>query len=362
MSSEAPDQESKTEDPSSKKLEDARKKGDVAKSQEVTTWFMLGGSAAVFAMLAPSTSISLMQNLKIFMANADQFDIGGAALDKVLWGLFSSVMLIALVPLVVLAACGLVANLVQHQPLLSTDPITPKFSKVSPLAGFKRLFSADALVNFAKGLVKISLVGIVMFLVLWPERDRLETMMTSDPALILATFQELGLKLFWAVLAVVTLVAMADFLYQRNKWWKRQKMTLQEVRDEYKQMEGDPKIKGRIRQLRNERSRSRMMASVPDATVIITNPTHYAVALKYDRGMAAPKCLAKGMDNVALKIRELAKEHDIPIVENPPLARALYATVDIDETIPGEHFKAVAQIIGYVMRLKSKPSWRPSKG
>lgn len=358
MSDEAPDEESKTEDPSSKKLEDARKKGDVAKSQEVTTWFMLAGSAAVFAMLAPTTSISLMQNLKIFMANADQFDIGGAGLNGVMWGLFNSIILIALVPLVVLAACGLVANLIQHQPLISTDPITPKLSKVSPLAGFKRLFSGEALVNFAKGLVKIGVVGAVMFFVLWPEQDRLETMMTADPGVILAEFQELGLKLFWAVLAVVTLIAMADFLYQRNKWWKRQKMTLQEVRDEYKQMEGDPKIKGRIRQIRNERSRKRMMASVPDATVIITNPTHYAVALKYERDMAAPKCLAKGMDAVALKIRELAKEHDIPIVENPPLARALYASVDIDETIPGEHFKAVAQVIGYVMRLKAKGGWK----
>lgn len=358
MSDEAPDQESKTEDPSSKKLEDARKKGDVAKSQEVTTWFMLGGSALVFAMLAPGTSTGLMQNLKVFMANADQFEVGGPALGSVLWGLFSSIILIALIPLVILAACGLAANLIQHQPLVSTEPITPKFSKVSPLAGFKRLFSGEALVNFAKGLVKIVLVSAVMFFVLWPERDRLDTMMTADPAMILADFQELGLKIFWAVLAVVTIIAMADFLYQRQKWWKRHMMTLQEVRDEYKQLEGDPKIKGRIRQIRNERSRKRMMAAVPDATVIITNPTHYAVALKYDRGMPAPKCLAKGADAIALKIRELAKEHDVPIVENPPLARALYAAVDIDQTIPHEHFKAVAEVIGFVMRLKAKKGWR----
>ena len=135
-------------------------------------------------------------------------------------------------------------------------------------------------------------------------------------------------------------------------------MTVQETRDEYKQMEGDPKVKGRIRQIRQERGRKRMMQAVPEATVIITNPTHYAVALKYERDMAAPLCVAKGADAIALKIREIATDHDIPIVENPPLARALYAAVDVDDTIPTEHFKAVAQVIGYVMRLRSKSSWK----
>src|SRR5688572_10386105 len=137
-------------------------------------------------------------------------------------------------------------------------------------------------------------------------------------------------------------------------------MTVQETRDEYKQEEGDPTIKGRIRQVRMERSRKRMMANVPQATVVITNPTHYAVALKYDRDMAAPQCVAKGMDAVALRIRALATEHDVPIVENPPLARALYASMDIDDTIPAEHFRAVAEVIGFVMRLKQGRGWRAS--
>jgi flagellar biosynthesis protein FlhB len=295
------------------------------------------------------------------MANADQFEIGGSALTNVMWGLFSAIILVAVIPMLVLAACGVAGNLIQHMPLISTEPITPKFSKVSPLAGFKRLFSQEALVNFAKGLVKIGVVGAVMFFVLWPERDQLDTMITLEPALILVEFQQLGLKIFWAVLAIITIIAIADFVYQRQRWWNRQKMTLQEVRDEYKQMEGDPKIKGRIRQIRNERSRKRMMSSVPNATVIITNPTHFAVALQYDRDMPAPKCVAKGADAIAFRIRELAKEHDVPIVENPPLARALYATVEIDQVIPVEHFKAVAQVIGYVMRLKAKPGWRPAK-
>jgi flagellar biosynthetic protein FlhB len=202
------------------------------------------------------------------------------------------------------------------------------------------------------------LVGGVIVAVLWPDMGRLGDMVSADPALILVDFQVLGLKVFGAVLAVVTILALADYLYQRNRWWNRLKMTVQEVRDEYKQMEGDPTIKGRIRAIRNERSRRRMMANVPKATVIITNPTHYAVALKYDRSMPAPLCLAKGADDVAFRIRELAKEHDVPIIENPPLARALFATVEIDQAIPTEHFKAVAEVIGFVMRMRNKRGWQ----
>jgi flagellar biosynthetic protein FlhB len=358
MSDEAPEQSSKTEDPSHKRLEDAHKKGDVAKSQEVTTWFMLAGSTALFAMLAPSTSASLMGSLETLLTNADRYELGGPAFGSFFNGLALALVGTILVPLLILSFCAVVANLVQHRPLFSAEPITPKLSKISPLAGFKRLFSGEALVNFLKGLVKIGVVGAVLVAVVWPERDRLDTMMTADPLLILQFFQDIGLKVFGAVLAVVTLIALADYVYVRRKWWTRQMMTVQETRDEYKQMEGDPKIKGRIRQLRHERSRQRMMAAVPEATVVVTNPTHFAVALKYDRSMRAPVCVAKGADAVALRIRALAGEHNVPIVENPPLARALFASVEVDETIPAEHFKAVAELIGFVMRLRPGAGWR----
>ncbi|HTN62493.1 MAG TPA: flagellar biosynthesis protein FlhB, partial [Devosia sp.] len=358
-SDEAPEQSSKSEDPSQKKLEDAHKKGDVAKSQEVTTWFMLLGSAAVFAMFIPSASADLMATLRVLIANADRYEIGGAAFGAFFNGLALSLLGVLLPPLAILTACAVAANLMQHKPLLSLDPITPKFSKISPLAGFKRLFSGEALVNFGKGLAKIGIVGAVLFFTVWPERDRLDTMVTADPFVILHDFLEIGVKIFVAVLAVVTIIAMADLLYQRQKWWKRQMMTLQETRDEYKQMEGDPKVKGRIRQLRQERSRSRMMAAVPDATVVITNPTHFAVALKYDKAMRAPICVAKGADAVALRIRALATENDVPIVENPPLARALFTSVEVNDVIPNDHFKAVAEVIGFVMRLKGRGGWRP---
>jgi len=358
VSDEAPEQSSKTEDPSQKKLEDAHKRGDVVKSQEVTTWFMLSGSALVFAMMAAPTSAGLSNSLKNLLANADQFEVGGAGFGAFFYQLAGSILLVALIPSLILAAFAVAANLVQHRPLLSAEPITPKFSKISPLSGFKRLFSVEALVNFAKGLAKLGVVSTVLWSVLQPEMNRLETMITADPATILADVLEMSLKIFGAVIAVVTIIALADYLYQRNRWWQRLKMTLQETRDEYKQTEGDPKIKGRVRAIRSERAKKRMMAAVPQATVVITNPTHFAVALKYDRTMSAPLCLAKGADAVALRIRAVATEHDVPIVENPPLARALYASVEVDGTIPTEHFKAVAQVIGFVMRLRDKSKWR----
>jgi len=358
MSDDAPDQEAKTEDPSQKRLTDAQKRGDVVKSQEVNNWFMIAGSGLLFSLLAWPMTTGLAGSLKTLLANADEFEVGGPALGNFFNNLALTILSTALIPLVILAAFGIAANLVQHRPLLSLEPIIPKLSKISPLAGAKRMFSRDALVNFAKGVFKLGVVGGVLVAVLLPERDRLETMVTLDPGALLPAFQEMGLKVFGAVLAVVTIIALDDYVYQRQRWWTRLKMTVQEVRDEFKQMEGNPEIKGRIRKIRMERSRRRMMANVPKATVVITNPTHFAVALKYDRTMKAPQCLAKGADDVAFRIRELAKEHDVPIVENPPLARALYASVDVDEVIPTEHFKAVAQVIGFVMRMKDKKAWR----
>ena len=170
--------------------------------------------------------------------------------------------------------------------------------------------------------------------------------------MILGVISGLTLHLLGAVVAILAAVAIADYFFQYRQWFERQKMSLREMKEEFKQSEGDPHIKGRIRQLRHARMKKRMMAAVPKASVIITNPTHYSVALSYERGMSAPICVAKGVDNLAFKIREIAREHDIPIVENVPLARALYATVEIDQEIPAEHYHAVAEVIGYVMGLR----------
>jgi flagellar biosynthetic protein FlhB len=255
-------------------------------------------------------------------------------------------------PFLLLALAALGGNLIQHRFVWTFDAITPKLSKISPAAGFKRLFSKQALANFIKGLIKLVIVGVVLTVIMLPERERLEGLLRTDPAMIMPFVQSMSLKIMGAVVAILALIAAADYFFQYRQWFERQKMSFQELKEEFKQSEGDPAIRGKIRQLRQDRMRKRMMAAVPKASVIITNPTHYAIALQYERGMDAPICLAKGVDAVALKIREVATEHLIPIVENPPLARALHATVEIDEAIPPEHYKAVAEVIGYVMRLR----------
>ena len=169
---------------------------------------------------------------------------------------------------------------------------------------------------------------------------------------VLPLAQSLALKLLGAVVAIMAVVAIADYLFQYRQWYEKQKMSLRELKEEFRQSEGDPVIRGKMRQMRQTRQRRRMIAAVPKAAVIITNPTHYSIALQYERGMDAPVCVAKGVDAVALKIREVAAEHSIPVIENPPLARALHATVEVDQAIPIEHYKAVAEVIGYVMRLR----------
>jgi flagellar biosynthetic protein FlhB len=196
------------------------------------------------------------------------------------------------------------------------------------------------------------LVGSVLTALMWPERGRLEGLERTDPAAVLPLAQSLALKLMGAVVAMLAIVAAADYLFQYRQWYERQKMSLREMKEEFKQTDGDPAIKGKLRQMRQARSRRRMMAKVPKAAVVITNPTHYAIALQYERGMEAPICVAKGVDAVALNIRKVAGEHSVPIVENVALARALHATVELDQAIPPEHYKAVAEVIGYVMKLR----------
>lgn len=361
MAEEAEDGGEKTEDPSQKRLQDAHEKGDVAKSQEVNTWFVMAASLIVIAGFANSMASNLMTSFAGMMEHSHSISVDGGGLE-LLWQKVGEMLVVPLLlPMGVLAIAGLLGNLVQHPPLLSTEPLVPKISKISPIAGLGRLFSTQSLLNFGKGIVKLTLVSIIIVAVIWPERDRLDAVVRTDISAVLPIVRELTLKLVGAILILFTVIAIVDFAYEKWKWLQKQKMTIKEVKDEFKTQEGDPQIKGRIRQIRQERSRKRMMAAVPQASVVITNPTHYSIALKYERGMNAPLMLAKGIDDVAFRIREVAKEHDIPIVENPPLARALYATVEIDEEVPEEHYRAVADVISYVMKLAAKRSWRTRK-
>jgi len=346
------DTSDKTEDPTQKRLDDAHERGDVAKSQEINTWFVIAGGTLVLSNFSGSIADGIMMPMRNLIANSWMIHADGPGLMALAQSL-AYVLIAALgVPLLMLALAAIAGNLVQHRLVWSGESLKPKFSKISPGAGAKRIFGKQAAANFGKGLFKVIALGAVMMAILWPERHRLESMLRFDPAAILGVTTNLTVHLMGAVVAMLAVVAIADYFFQYRQWFERQKMSLQEMKQEFKQSEGDPHIKGRIRQLRQQRMKKRMMAAVPKASVIITNPTHYSVALAYDRSMAAPVCVAKGADNIAFKIREVAKQHDIPIIENVPLARSLYATVDIDEEIPVEHYHAVAEIIGFVMRLK----------
>lgn len=346
------DKDSKTQDPTQKRLDDALEKGDVAKSQEVNTWFVIGASTLLLSSFSGSISKGIEVPMRNLLMNMHQIRVDGPGLLQLLSQIELMLIGVLGVPLFLLLIAGVGSNLIQHRLVFSTEPLSPKFSKISPAAGFARLFGKQAGANFLKGIFKVLLVAVVMCLVLWPERHRLDAMIRFDPMSILNVTKTISVQLMGTVVAALAMVAALDYFFQYRQWFERQKMSLEEVKEEYKQSEGDPHIKGRIRQLRHARMKKRMMAAVPTASVIITNPTHYSVALKYDRGMPAPICVAKGVDLMAFKIREIATANNIPIVENVPLARALHATVEVDEEIPVEHYHAVAEVIGYVMRLR----------
>lgn len=345
----------KTEEPTQKKLDDALKRGDVAKSQEINTWFGLAAATLALSIFGDGMVSKLVAPLSSFLSDAHLFRMDGGALVRMAAGLGLAIAAALALPMLTLMLAAVAGNLVQHRFVFSTESITPKFSKISPASGFKRLFSAESLVNFLKGLLKLAVVGAVISTVIWPERVAVSGLIAGEPAQMLVAVKTLALRTLVSAVAVFAVIALIDFLWQRHRWNKRLMMSIQEIKDEHKQQEGDPHIKARIRQIRAERSRKRMMAAVPTATVVIVNPTHYAVALKYEAGMNAPLCVAKGVDAVALRIRRVAEEHGVEIIENPPLARSLHAAIEVDREIPAEHYKAVAEVVGFVMRKRRGP-------
>jgi flagellar biosynthesis protein FlhB len=349
------DQESKTEEPTSKRLQEAREKGQVAQSREISSFAMIGAGTIGVLALGGDAAGSLMTAMRAFIERPHRFAVDENGVADVLT-IAATEMGTALMPiliLMVIAALG--ASIVQQGWLISTESLKPKWSKISPASGFKRIFSVKGMVELVKGIFKIAIVGSIACLAVIPALVGIEQWVGLDAESIMSTTMAISLRLLLGVVAAVALIAMVDYGYQ---WWnhhKQLRMTKQEVRDEGKQQEGDPHIKGKIRQLRAERARKRMMQAVPEADVVVTNPTHYAVALKYDSDrMSAPRLVAKGADQVALRIRQVATEHNVPIVENPPLARALFAGVELDREIPEEHYRAVAQVISYVMKLKGR--------
>jgi flagellar biosynthetic protein FlhB len=348
------DQEDRTEDPSLRRLEQAIERGDVAKSLEVNTWFVLAGGTLALLMAGNAAASDLSAALRSILANAHRFPTDGPALRQ--FGMNAAVAVLAALamPFILVILSALAGAVVQHRPIVSTESVMPQLGRISPFAGFKRMFGKEALVQFLKGLGKIAIVGFAMGMAILPDRARLESFAAMDVAALLPATRDEALKLLSAVLVIYAFMAGADYIYQRVTWYNRQKMTKQEIKEEFKETEGNPEIKAKLRQLRARASRKRMMAKVPQATVVVMNPTHFAVALHYEKGMAAPVCVAKGLDHLALRIRSVAEEHDVPVVENPPLARALYKAVELDQEIPVEHYKAVAEVVGYVMRLRRR--------
>lgn len=347
------DESQKTEEPTPKKLEEAHKKGEVASSQELKTWFMLMAGTAVVAGFGPFIALSITRKLQAFMTTVHLLDVDQVGAMSNLVVLLREVFILLLIPFSVFVVTALAASYVQHGATFSFEKFKPDISKLSPLKGAKKIFSTKIFIEFIKLTLKLIGVTTAVLIVVLPERELIDTIMLLSTIDMMSLIYSMVVRLLIATLVFLTIVAAIDYSFQKYQFIKRMRMTKQEVKDERKQADGDPQVKGKLRAIRRERAMQRMMANIPKADVVVTNPTHYAVALEYKHGqMDVPKLIAKGVDSVAFKIRELAEENGIPIIENPPLARALHASVDIDEEIPPEHYKAVAGVISYIMKLK----------
>jgi flagellar biosynthetic protein FlhB len=352
----ADDSDSKTEQPTNRKLARAHDDGDVLQSQEIKTAAMIvAGLALVWFMVGP-----LMNRIKMilyaFFAQADTIRIDTVESYTALIGkTFTDVVLVLLLPFGMFVVVALAATTMQTGLIFSTQKLGFNFERLSPLTGLQRMFSQQSVVDLFKNILKLSVVGAIAFLVVFPRLKGVQSVPLLELPGILDFLHSLLIRLVMAIAVMIVMIAGGDWFYQRFVYLKKMRMTKQEVKDEHKQTEGDPMVKARLRSLRMQRARQRMMAAVPKADVVVTNPTHFACALKYEAdSMNAPTLVAKGQDLVALRIRQIAEENNVPIVENPPLARALYATVELDKEIPPQHYKAVAEVISYVFRLKGK--------
>jgi flagellar biosynthetic protein FlhB len=345
----------KTEKPTGRKISKAREQGSVAISQEIRNWALLLAGTAGVLMLFPWMGGRLARTLLPFIEQPDAIGADGSHLRFVFGRLAADIGLTVMPLLVFLMVVGLVSSVGQTGLIFTTEKLKFDLAKLSLLKGAKRLFSFTAILEFLKGLVKIGLVVAVTAVLVVPLMRDLELMPMLEIVQSLDRLHTIAFRLMGGTVIALTALAAIDYAYQRYKYLKDLRMTKQEVKDEHKMTEGDPMVKSRIRSIRMKRARQRMLAAVPKADVVVTNPTHFAVAMQYDMAtMPAPKVVAKGQDFLALRIREIAEEHDVPIVENPLLARALYAAVEVDQEIPPQHYKAVAEVIGYVMRLKGK--------
>ncbi len=350
------DKDNKTEEPTQKKRDDAVKKGQVVNSKEVTSFIMLLLLTLMVVWILPYSMNLLASKLRFYVENAGTVTVDSGMLGILLPNLMKKTLLYLSPLFVMVVVAAIFSSYAQHgQFVFTAETIQPKLSKISPLKGLKRLFSMKNFVEFLKGIFKISLVGTFVLMVILADVKELSQYQELSIAGILDQLTTMVKHILTLVTIIMAAIATADYAYQSYEHHKELMMTKQEIKDEHKQSEGNPEVKQKLRALRRENSQKRIKTTVPQATVVITNPEHFAVALQYEMGSNnAPVCVAKGIDLIAQNIKGIAKEHDVPIVESPPLARALYKDVKIDEEIPVEHFDEVAKIMSYVMSLEEK--------
>jgi flagellar biosynthetic protein FlhB len=360
---EAPDKESKTEEATPHKIDEAIRKGNTPVSREVAQFASLIGIAAAVPLVANAVGTNLLASLVALIERPYDFRLdAGADAVGVMATLAAAAVSVLALPLAVLMAFGIFVSLLQNPLRFVGHRIKPELSRISFSQGFTRIFGVQGRVEFAKSILKlVVLSGCAIAFLLHYKADLINAILLEPSALPTALAQEI-LKVFLVIGFSLAALVVADLVWSRIKWRIDLRMSKQEVRDEHKQNEGDPLVRARRLSLARDRARRRMLSSVPRATVVIANPTHYAVALRYVQGdSAAPVVVAKGMDHIALKIREIAESHDIPVIEDKALARSLYAAVALDRPIPAEFYKAVAEVILYLMSRSAPPAAQISR-
>jgi flagellar biosynthesis protein FlhB len=344
----------RTEKPTAKRRDEARKKGQVARSPELGSLLILGAAFAYMSVMGPAMFGHLESAMRDDFRSIATPDLAHGGLDRSLGALAQTLLVVSLPLVLTVAGGGLLASVAQVRPKLVLHNLKPDFKRVSPKSGAKRIFSTHSLVELVKSVAKLSIVTGVVVLTLWPQRNDIASLGTLQPSEEASYVGGLVLNLAWRVLGVLVAIAIADVGWSRYSHEKSLKMSKEEIKQEHKQQDMSPELKGRIRSKARGMARARMLGNVKKADVIVTNPTHFAVALAYRAGQNAPRVLAKGADLLALRIRELGREHDVAIVENPPLARQLYSDVEVGQEVPTQMFALVAEVLAYV--------WRTNRG
>lgn len=355
MSEEKDNDTEKTEEPTSHRLQEAFKRGNVAVSREVVHWFILGMASLILITLLPYSAQLYVRLFSPYIHDPDQWTLDPITVQILFQNIIKDLFIILLPLIGSFIIAAIAAGLLQTRFSLSFHPLKPQLKRLSPITGFKRLFSKKALIEFLKGFLKVFIVSLTLYTFFMTKAADIPGFLNLKMENFLPTISSYISCVILVVMISLTLIAILDYLYQKYEHMKSLRMTKDEVKREYKNQEGDPQVKSRRRQMAQQRIRRHLKESMEKATAVITNPTHYAVAIQYDHEtMDAPVVVAKGVDFIALKMKELANECHVPIIENPPLARALHAHVDLDQEIPPEHYKAVAEIIRFVMMLEKQ--------